>query len=88
MNMKGALVAASVAGMFASALPLVASADKTADEVKCDGANACKGKGACSGAGHDCAGKNGCKGKGFIKTTAADCKAKGGKAAAAEAPKK
>ncbi len=65
MTMKGALVAASVAGLFASAVPLVASADKTADEVKCDGGNACKGKGACSGAGHDCSGKNACKGKGW-----------------------
>ena len=81
MTMKGALVAASVAGMFASAMPLIASADKTANEVKCEGANACKGKGACGGAGHDCAGKNACKGKGVIKTTAADCKAKGGKVA-------
>ena len=87
MTMKGALVAASVAGMFASAMPLIASADKTADEVKCEGANACKGKGACGGAGHDCAGKNACKGKGVIKTTAADCKAKGGKVAAAAATK-
>jgi len=87
MTMKGALVAASVAGLFASALPLVASADKTGDEVKCDGANACKGKGACKGAGHECSGKNGCKGKGFITTTAADCKAKGGKVAAGDAKK-
>lgn len=79
MTMKGALVAASVAGLFSSALPLVASAEKTGDEVKCEGINACKGKGACNGKDHGCAGHNACKGKGWVKASAADCKAKGGK---------
>ena len=84
MTAKGALIAASVAGLFSSAIPLIASADATADQVACEGVNACKGKGACSGAGHDCAGKNACKGKGVIKTSAKDCKAKGGKVAMAD----
>jgi hypothetical protein len=79
MTTKGALVAASVAGLFASSIPLVASADKTADQVRCEGGNACKGQGACSGAGHDCAGKNSCKGKGYIQTTPEGCKKAGGK---------
>jgi hypothetical protein len=78
MKIKGAVLAASVAGLFASAMPLVASADKAGDEVKCEGINACKGQGACAQAKHDCATKNGCKGQGMVKTTAADCKAKKG----------
>jgi hypothetical protein len=78
MTMKGALVAASVAGLFASAFPLVASADKAADSVKCMGINSCSGKGSCKSANNACAGKNGCKGKGITAATSADCKAKGG----------
>lgn len=79
MNMKGALVAATVAGLFASLSPVAASADKKGDEVKCEGVNACKGQGACKGASNACAGHNGCKGQGFVKTTSKDCQAKGGK---------
>lgn len=77
MSIKGALVAASVAGLFASAVPRVASA-KTGDTVKCEGANECKGKGGCKSATNDCKGKNGCKGKGWMKVSEKDCTAKGG----------
>jgi len=80
MTMKGALLAASVAGLFAAAsAPTVASAADKGDEVQCEGINACKGQGSCAGAGHACAGQNGCKGQGHVKTTAKECKAKGGK---------
>lgn len=82
MTMKGALVAASVAGLFASVVPLAASADKAGDEVKCSGVNACSGKGACSSATNACAGKNGCKGKGWMKMSSKECKKKGGKVVA------
>ena len=85
MNIKGTVIAASVAGLFASVIPLVASADKTADVVACEGVNACKGKSACSGMGHACSGKNACKGKGMMKISAKDCADKGGKVAAAPA---
>jgi hypothetical protein len=78
MTMKGALIAASVAGLFASAIPLVASADKDGGDVKCAGINACSGKGACSSATNSCSGQNGCKGKGWVKASAKDCKAKHG----------
>jgi hypothetical protein len=86
MTMKGALIAASVAGLFATVAAPVASAGetKTDDSVMCEGINACKGKGACAGAGHACAGQNACKGKGVVKTTKKDCEAKGGKVAAAK----
>ena len=79
MKTKGALIAASVANLFASAAPLVASADKVGESISCEGINACKGKGGCAQKGHDCAGKNACKGLGTVTTTAADCTAKKGK---------
>jgi hypothetical protein len=79
MTMKGALIAASVAGPLASLGGSVAFAgDKSDEQVTCQGINACKGQGSCAGAGHSCAGKNACKGHGNTKTTADDCKAKGG----------
>ena len=48
------------------------------DQVKCVGANSCKGQSSCKSAQNDCKGKNACKGQGFVKTTAQDCKDKGG----------
>ena len=79
MSTKGTLVAAMVAGMFASTVPLMGVA-RAAGDVKCEGANACKGQGACGGGGHGCAGKNECKGKGWIKAKDdKECTAKGGK---------
>jgi uncharacterized membrane protein len=66
--LKGALIAAAVAGLFAANASLAADdGKKEAKDVKCAGINACKGHGACAGAGHDCAGKNGCKGQGWDK---------------------
>jgi len=80
MSIKGMMIAASVAGMFAAGAARVASAaDKKGEEVTCAGINSCKGTGSCHGAGHACAGKNGCKGQGNTKTTKAECDAKGGK---------
>jgi hypothetical protein len=85
MTTKGALVAAAVAGLFASATPLVASAKE--GKVHCQGVNACKGKGGCKGADNACKGQNGCKGKGFMEMSEKDCKAKGGTVAEAPAKK-
>jgi hypothetical protein len=82
MNAKGALIAASVAGLFTTGAPLIASADKAASDVKCEGINSCKGKGACSQAKHECAGMNACKGQGWIKASAEDCKKQKGKVVA------
>jgi hypothetical protein len=80
-----------VAGaMFATAVALaftgtVASAQNTpsgstqAAQLKCLGANACKGQSACKTATNDCQGKNSCKGKGYvIATDAKSCQDKGG----------
>ena len=46
MTMKGMMIAAGVAGLFAMGASGVASAKK-GDEVMCGGINACKGQSAC-----------------------------------------
>lgn len=80
-HVKGAVIATAVAGLFIARGAIAqeqgakTSASKT---VHCEGVNACKGKGACAGAGHDCAGKNDCKGKGWLDMSEQECKAKGG----------
>ena len=78
-------LAAAVASLFAtSALAADKKAapkkdDKAAAKVRCEGINACKGKGECGGkSGNSCAGTNECKGKGWIQVPEAECKAKGG----------
>ena len=78
MTSKAALVAALAAGLLGSAAPMTASAAEAA-KVRCQGANACKGKSSCHTATNGCAGQNACKGKGWIETTEKDCKDKGGK---------
>jgi hypothetical protein len=78
MSTKGTLIAAAVAGLFATGAPFAASAaDST---VHCQGVNACKGKGGCKSADNSCKGQNGCKGKGWVEMSEKDCKAKGGMA--------
>ena len=55
---------ATAAAVFAvSTFATAASAD-----VKCAGANACKGQSACKGTANACKGQNACKGKGFVNT--------------------
>ncbi|HVT10612.1 MAG TPA: hypothetical protein VHO67_24295 [Polyangia bacterium] len=78
MSIKGAMIAASVAGLFAMGASGVASAAST-EQVTCSGINSCKGTGSCHGPGHACAGQNGCKGQGNTVTTKDNCLAKGGK---------
>ena len=85
--LKGALIAATVAGLFVAGSAMAGDAAKKdeAKSVKCVGSNACKGKGACGGAGHDCGGKNACKGQGWESTSSEkECTDKGGKVAKAE----
>lgn len=76
----GTLIAAAAAALFLAG-PIVAStAAQAADGVKCMGANACKGHGACKTASNACKGQNACKGKGITVTkTEADCTKAGGK---------
>jgi uncharacterized membrane protein len=86
---KGALIATTVAGLFATAAVSAADAPSpTAAKVKCLGINSCKGKGLCSAPelSHSCAGKNECKGKGWIYAASADeCTTKGGRLAGSSA---
>ena len=82
MMSKGTLIAAAVAGLFASGGPAMAAAKGTAkaagEKVRCEGVNSCKGQSACKGADNACKGQNGCKGKGVVEMTAKQCKANGG----------
>jgi hypothetical protein len=77
MSTKGALIAAMAAGLFAG-VPALANAADTA-KVRCEGANACKGKSSCHTASNACAGRNSCKGKGWVELSEKECKDKGGK---------
>jgi len=81
-----ALMTAALGGLVLAAAISVASAEEgtpapaAGDKMgECHGINACKGTGACHGAGNSCAGKNACKGQGWVKATKAECEAKGGK---------
>src|SRR5258708_6759571 len=63
---KGVMVAAAVAGLFATVGgPFVKAARAGAGDVACTGVNECKGKGSCKGGENGCKGKNSCKGKGI-----------------------
>lgn len=79
-RVAGAILATAVALAFTgSAFAADASPSTQAQQLKCLGANACKGQSACKTATSDCMGKNSCKGKGYIVTSdAKSCEAKGG----------
>jgi hypothetical protein len=52
----------------------------TADGLKCNGANACKGQSACKTAGSSCKAQNACKGQGFVAARSGlECRALGGR---------
>ena len=77
-----AIALAAAALLLSGAAVSVATSSAQASDagVKCMGANACKGHGACKTAKNDCAGMNACKGMGWIKTdNAKTCMDKGGK---------
>jgi hypothetical protein len=78
---KTAVLAATAAALFLANAPVAAHAGADEAKVKCEGVNACKGQGACSGVGHECNGQNGCKGQGFLEMTQAECDAAKAKAA-------
>jgi len=83
MTVKGAFLAASVAGLFAAGTATLARADKTGG-VQCEGVNACKGQGGCKSVKNDCKGHNGCKGQGWMPAASKkECEGKGGKVTAA-----
>ena len=72
---SGAAIAAAAATLLIAGAALSAPSLQMAGDATghCNGANACKGKGACKTASNDCKGHNACKGKGFLEMTKAEC---------------
>lgn len=78
MTSKAIVVAATAAAFFAAGT--IATVTPAQADVKCVGANSCKGTSACKTASSSCKGQNACKGKGWVSTKdEAACKAAGGK---------
>jgi hypothetical protein len=80
MNAKSFIVAGAAALLIVSGA-VAARADESAGsaQVKCMGANNCKGQGSCASAKNDCKGHNACKGQAWIQTSSAkECTDKGG----------
>jgi len=78
-TIAGAMLATAVALAFTGIAVNAADTSTQPAQLKCLGANACKGQSACKTATNDCQGKNSCKGKGYVVTTdAKTCEAKGG----------
>jgi hypothetical protein len=74
------MIATAVATLALGGTLTATAQDKGKMDVKCVGANECKGKGGCKSAQNDCKGKNACKGKGFVETKGEkECMAMGGK---------
>ncbi len=81
-RITGAALATAVALMFVgnAVAADTSSSDASSAQVKCVGANSCKGQSACKSASSSCKGQNACKGKGFVMTSSEkDCKDAGGK---------
>lgn len=70
---KAMMIATAAALLFGSVAAPVSAADEA--KVKCEGANACKGKSACATAKNACAGQNSCKGQGYVQLTQKECDA-------------
>lgn len=77
-NLNGVALAMAAAGLFALGSPAFAQEAGEQAEVKCYGANDCKGQSDCATATSDCEGKNACEGKGFKTTTQEECDELGG----------
>lgn len=70
---KAVMIATAAALLFGTISAPVSAADEA--KVKCEGANACKGKSACATAKNSCQGQNSCKGQGYLSLTKAECDA-------------
>jgi uncharacterized membrane protein len=71
--MAGLALAAAAASLFASGLAGAADESSSGVQIKCFGANACKGHGQCKTSMNECKGHNACKGKGFVEMTEQAC---------------
>jgi hypothetical protein len=78
-KITGATLAATAAAMLLGGAIGLTSAPASADSVKCQGINACKGQSACKTASNACKGQNACKGTGFSMTSEKACAAMGAK---------
>jgi uncharacterized membrane protein len=72
-RLMGAALASAAAALFAAGVPSIAADSGGAVQVKCYGANACKGQAECKTSMNSCKGQNSCKGKGFIATDEKTC---------------
>jgi hypothetical protein len=82
-QLKGTLIAASVASLFAcnsTEQSKKVEPDPNA-KIQCGGINECKGKSDCHAidGSHSCGTENACQGKGWKSVTAKECEEKGGK---------
>lgn len=78
---KGALIAVSVAGLFACGAAKEKKSEPNPNEkIQCAGINECKAKSDCHAAdgSHTCGTLNECKGKGWLSVTAKECQEKNG----------
>jgi hypothetical protein len=82
LKLAGAFLATAVGVLFITQ-PVIAEnsqAPGQATQVKCVGANSCKGQSECSSQANACKGQNSCKGKGWITTSSTQqCEQRGGK---------
>jgi hypothetical protein len=74
-----AALATTAAALFATTA-VINTAGAEDVQVKCYGANACKGHGECKTSMNSCKGKNACKGKGFEMMSEKACIEKVGRA--------
>jgi hypothetical protein len=80
-KLTGALLATAVGVLFTTQ-PLFAENPQQgqATQVKCFGANSCKGQSECASKANSCKGQNSCKGKGWVSTSSnQQCQERGGK---------
>ena len=78
-TIAGAMLATAVALAFTGIAVNAADTSTQPAQLKCLGANACKGQSACKTKANDCQGKNSCKGKGYVITSdAKSCTDQGG----------
>jgi hypothetical protein len=87
-TVRGLVLASAVGALFtAGAVRAETPAKEKEDskQVRCGGANACKGKSACATKTSGCMGQNACKGKGWThEKSAKACTDKGGTVLASE----
>lgn len=77
INKTAATLAIAAAGLFATAVPVTATAASDS-EVHCYGVNVCKSHNDCKTASNACKGQASCKGQGFVAVSEKTCADIGG----------